>query len=113
MKLLPRLLLVAGILAIGFKFVRVVPRDVTLVYAVGAAGPRDLEVEIDHGGEAVRRAELHLRPGESQVAHRVRLTDGEYRLHIALRDEAGKAPRTVDRPLTVSEDGTVVLPLKD
>jgi len=42
------------------------------------------------------------------VIHRVRLTDGDYVLHFTL--SGAGAPRLLDRPITVTESGTIVLP---
>jgi hypothetical protein len=90
---------------------RAAPRDVTLVYAMGGAGGRALEVAIEKGGEAILRAEFHLAEGApAQVSHRVRLTDGEYVLHLTLMVDG--APRRVERSISVSESGTIVIPIE-
>ncbi|HET9596054.1 MAG TPA: hypothetical protein VFP65_10755 [Anaeromyxobacteraceae bacterium] len=102
-----RLFLLLGAIAIGFWLFRSAPRDVTLVYA-GAAPATALEVTIARRGDVVRHAELRFASGApAQVEHRVRLPEGEYTLHLRL--SGGGAPREVERPLTVAEDGPVVL----
>jgi hypothetical protein len=103
-----RLLFFAGAVGIGLFFVRASPRDVTLVYEVRGSGERSLEVEIEKEGVAVRRAEFRV-PGDgpAQLSHRVRLTDGTYLLHLAVTGAAGT--RRLDRSITVSESGTIVL----
>jgi hypothetical protein len=107
---LARLVFLAGAAAIGLFLFRATPRDVTLVYALGDAGARELEVEIAKAGETVRRAEFRLDPAVSaQVSHRVRLPDGEYVVHLTLASEGGA--RQLDRPITVSESGTIVVPV--
>ena len=110
MKGAARALLLAGGLAIGLFLFRAAPRDVTLVYGLSPRPvARALEVEIARGGEALRRAELRVAAGERQASHRVRLTDGDYRLRVAVRDGG---VREVERAITVSESGPIVLPLE-
>ncbi|HUK67008.1 MAG TPA: hypothetical protein VLV17_09295 [Anaeromyxobacteraceae bacterium] len=112
MKALARLVFLAGALAIGLFLFRAAPRDVTLVYALKSPGIRSLEVEIDKGGTPVRRAEFRLATSDSrEIAHRVRLTDGDYLLHFTLR---GDGPdRRLERSVSITEAGTVVLPVGD
>ncbi len=110
MKALARLLFIAGAVAIGLFLLRAAPRDVTLVYAVDGSGARALGVDIEKAGETVRRAEFRLAGGAAaQVSHRVRLTDGQYVLHLTL--SIGGAARRMDRSITVSESGTIVIPI--
>jgi hypothetical protein len=110
MKRAARLLFLAGAVAIGLFLVRAAPRDVTLVYEVRSAEARALEVDIEKAGVAVRRAEFRVPSGPSaQVSHRVRLTDGEYLLRLTVT--AGGAAQRLDRPITVSESGTIVIPV--
>ena len=106
MKALLRVVLVLGAALVGFLLFRAAPREVTLVYGLppGAAAA-SLEVEIRRGGEVVRRAEIRVPGGAREVRHPVRLPDGEYR--VAVRAGAAVFERTV----TVSEAGTIVLPL--
>jgi len=107
-RLLARLVLVAGAAAVGLLLFGASPRRLTLVYALPDPPPRELEVEVRRGGQAVRRAEL--RPGGArQVTHPLRLPDGEYQLVFQLH---GPGPaRRLERGLSVSEDATVVLTL--
>ena len=108
---LVRLLFLAGAVGIGLFLLRAAPRDVTLLYAVGGSRGRALEVDIEKGGESIRRAEFRLADGTpAQVSHRLRLTDGEYVLRLTLM--VGGASRRVDRPITVSESGTIVIPIE-
>jgi hypothetical protein len=110
MKAAARILFLAGAVAIGLFLFRAAPRDVTLVYGVGDAPARALEVEIRRGGETVRRAEFRFAAGAPRaVSHRVRLTDGDYQVRCTLSGEG--APRTVERPIAVTESGTIVIPL--
>ena len=109
MKGVARVVLLVGAVAIGLLFWRSSPRDVLLVYAVDAAGARTLEVEVERGGETLRRAELRLEPGARQARHAVRLPDGRYVLHVTILGDA--PPRRIDRELTVTESGTIVVPL--
>jgi hypothetical protein len=105
-----RLLFLAGAVGIGFFLLRAVPRDVTLVYDVQGGGARALEVDIEKAGVVVRRAEFHLPDGApSQVSHRVRLTDGDYLLRLNVT--FGGVGRRLERPITVSESGTIVVPV--
>ncbi len=111
MKGVVKLLFLAGAAGIGLFLLRSAPRDVTLVYAVGGSGGQALEVDIDKGGEAIRRAEFHLADGApSQVSHQVRLTDGEYVLHLTLKVDG--ASRRMERSISVSESGTIVIPIE-
>jgi hypothetical protein len=110
MKALARLVFVAGAVGIGIFFFRAAPRDVTLVYGLAGSGARQLEVAIEKQGESVRRAEFRLGPERpASVSHRVRLTDGEYRIRVLVTTDA--APRLVERSIQVTESGTIVIPL--
>ena len=105
-----RLLFLLGAVAIGVFLVRAAPRDVTLVYEVQGQGPRILEVDVEKAGAEVRRAEFRLAAGAPpQVSHRVRLTDGDYLLRLAVT--TGGTTRRLERPIAVSESGTIVVPL--
>jgi hypothetical protein len=110
MKSLARLVFLAGAVAIGIVFFRAAPRDVTLVYGLDGGGARQIEVAIEKQGETVRRAEFRFGAGgPANVSHRVRLTDGEYRVRVTVVSET--ASRVVDRSIHVSESGTIVIPL--
>jgi hypothetical protein len=102
-----RLVFLAGAVAIGLFLFRAAPRDVTLVYALGDTGAREVDVDIRKAGETVRRAEF--RSVGREVPHRVRLTDGAYLVHLRIAGDG--AAREVDRDITVSESGTIVLPV--
>jgi hypothetical protein len=104
---LARLLFLAGAVAIGLFLVRAAPRDVTLVYALGDAVAREVEVDIVKAGETVRHAEFRAPP--AQVRHEVRLTDGDYLVRVTLAGDG--TSRRVERSITVSESGTIVLPI--
>jgi hypothetical protein len=105
-----RLVFLAGALAIGLYLFRASPRDVTLVYDFGRAQARSLQVEIARRGRTVRNAEFHFPSGApGQVVHRLRLPDGEYSLRLTWRSDGG--PRTAERPLSIQESGTVVVPV--
>jgi hypothetical protein len=76
---------------------------------LGDPPPQLLEVVVRRGGEALRRAEF--RPaGARQVSHRVQLPDGEYLLELRLTGPGGA--RSLERPFSVSESGTVVVPVE-
>ena len=108
MKQAARLLFLAGAVAIGLFLVRAAPRDVTLVYDVSGSGSRALEVDIEKAGVAVRRAEFRVADGaRAQVSHRVRLTDGDYLLRITVT--SGGVSRRLEKPITVTESGTIVV----
>ena len=110
MRAAARLLAVVGALAVGLLLFRAAPRDVTLVYDVaGAPGASGLEVVIRRGGEVVRRADLAVPAGRGQVRHAVRLADGDYLVDYRMRTAAGTV--VGQRSVTVSESGTVILPL--
>lgn len=108
MKLALRLLLLGGAAAIGLLLFRSQPRDLVLVYDLGAPVPEEVEVLVWRGDEVLRRAVL-LPRGARQVRHPLRLPDGEYLLRFRLTGAGGA--RAVERPLAVEEDGTVVLPV--
>lgn len=108
MKAAARLLLLAGAVAVGLFLFRANPREVTLVYGLPGGGARTVEVEILHGGEVLRRAELRVGP-DGQARHTVRLPDGAYLLRLRIAGDG--PPRQVERPLAVSESGPVVIPL--
>jgi hypothetical protein len=113
MKQVWRLLFLAGAVGIGLLFFRTSPRDVTLVYSLAGQPPvRALEVEITRGSEAIRRAEFSFPGGPpKQVEHKVKLTDGAYRLHFRITAQAGGPAVALERDVNVSESGTIVLPL--
>ncbi len=106
MKALSRVLLVLGAVGIGALLFRAAPREVTLVYGLppGLSTPA-LVVEIRRGDEVLRRAEIRVPAGAREVHHPVRLPDGDYLVVV----RAGTA--TFERPVTISESGTIVLPL--
>jgi hypothetical protein len=109
-----RLLLVVGVAAIGIFFVRSLPRDVTLVYALDAPPTvRAIEVEVRRGSDVLRHAEYRFPGGApAQVSQPVRLPDGAYDLSVRVSRE-GATPRRVILPLTVSESGPVVFAVHD
>lgn len=105
-----RLFFLAGAVAVALFLVRAAPRDVTLVYEVAGSGARALEVDIEKAGVAVRRAEFRVPDGApAQVSHLVRLPDGDYLLRITVT--SGGAARRLERPITVTESGTIVVPV--
>ena len=111
MKGAARLVLLAGAVAVGLLLWRSSPRDVVLVYAVEDATARTLEVEVARGAEVLRRSEFRLAAGgPRQVRHEVRLPDGEYVLHLTVRGGDGAA-RRLDRTITVTESGSIVVPI--
>jgi hypothetical protein len=103
-----RLLFIGGAVAVALVFFRASPRDVTLVYALGDAGAREVEIDIRKAGETVRHAEFRA-PQAAQLRHDVRLTDGEYEVRVRVAGDG--PPRLVDRTITVTESGTIVLPV--
>lgn len=104
-----RLLILAGALGVGALLFRAAPREVELVYDLSRTpGATALEVELRRDGQLVRRAELRV-TGQTQVHHVVRLPDGEYVLDFRVAAPAGAV--SGERPLSVREAGTVVLPL--
>ncbi len=109
MRPLARLVAVVGAVLVGWLLWQHAPRDVTLVYAVGAPDATALEVDLRRGAELVRHAEFTLHGG-GEVRHAVRLPDGEYGLVYRIRTPEGT--RTGERSVDVSSDaGTIVLPL--
>lgn len=109
MRALGRLLLLAGALGVGALLFRAAPRQLDLVYDLGRTpGATSLEVEIRHGDELVRHAELRV-GGAAQVHHPVRLPDGDYVLDFRVATPGGVVRG--ERALEVREAGTIVLPL--
>ena len=107
-----RLLLVASAVGGALWLLRASPRDLTLVYTFDGVPATLLEVEVLRGGTPLRRAEFRLPGGGRPVRHELRLPDGEYLLRARLFGDAAPA-RVRERPLSVAESGTVVLPLGD
>jgi hypothetical protein len=102
-----RLFFLLAAVAVGFFLFRASPRQVTLVYT-GAGPATAVEVSIARGADVIRRAELRFPGGApAQIEHRVRLPEGEYTLRLRLT--GGGAARVVERPLSVAEDGPIVL----
>jgi hypothetical protein len=104
-----RLVMLAGAVALGVFLFRANPREVTVVYGLAGSGARAVEVEIARGGEVIRRAELRVGP-DGQASHRVRLPDGEYVVRVRGLDGGPPQP-VVERTFTVSESGTIVIPM--
>ncbi len=110
MKALARVLFLAGAVAIGLFLFRAAPRDVTLVYGLRGTHARSLEVDVERGGETIRRAEFWFSSGTpASVRHHLRLTDGQYELHLVVGGESG--PRSLERSIDITESGTIVIPL--
>lgn len=106
MKALARLVLLLGAAGVGVLFLRAAPREVTLVYGLPEGqAPARIEVDIRRGVEIVRHAEIEVPGGAREVRHPVRLPDGDYR--VVVRSGSALFERTV----TVTEAGTIVLPL--
>jgi hypothetical protein len=104
-----RLVAVVGAVLVGWFLYTRAPRDVVLVYAVGAPDATALEVDLRRGADLVRHAEFTLH-GRGEVRHTVRLPDGEYGLVYRVRTP-GRV-QTGERSVEVSSDtGTVVVPL--
>ncbi len=113
MKQLARIVFLAGAVAVGLFLWRSAPRDVTLVYSVEDADARALEVDVARGDEVLRRSEFRLPAAAGaprQVRHELRLPDGQYVLRLVVRGEGG-AGRRLERSITVTEDGTIVVPV--
>jgi len=105
-KALARVALILGAVGVGALLFGAAPREVTLVYGLPpGAEVSSLSVEIRRGDEVLRRAEIHVPGGAREVNHPVRLPDGEYR--VVVRADAA----AFERDVTVSEAGTIVLPL--
>jgi hypothetical protein len=105
-----RVVLVLGAAALGLFLWRASPRDVLLLYDVaGVPGATAIEVEIRRGEALSRRAVLRIPAGEARAGHPVRLTAGAYSMRI--RVESPDGPAHFERPLEVTEDGAVVVPL--
>jgi len=113
MKVLARLLFLAGAVAIGLFLFHAVPRDVTLVYGLtglSGTGARALEVDVERAGETIRHAEFRFESGvPPSVTHHLRLTDGDYVVRTTL--VTGGGARRADQPIHVGESGTIVIPL--
>ncbi|MFT3916061.1 MAG: hypothetical protein QM704_18815 [Anaeromyxobacteraceae bacterium] len=110
MKPLARLVAVLGAVGVGVFLFRSAPRDVVLVYGLPPSpAPAVLEVELVRGGEPVRHAELAAPTAGGEVRHAVKLSDGTYVLRWRLGQ--GASARAGERPLEVTEDGTIVVPL--
>lgn len=110
MRRLGRLVVLAAALGTGWLLFGTGPRDVVLVYDLGAAPEATgLEVELRRGGEVVRRAEFRVPRDGAAIRHPVKLPDGDYALGWRVR---GPGPeRAGERTLVVSEAGTIVLAL--
>lgn len=110
MRLLARVVAIAGAAAVAWLLLGHGPRDVVLVYDVSAVpGARALDVEVVHGGEILRRAEFRLEEGGGRVTHALKLPDGDYVLRG--RIEAPGRATPFERAVEVHEAGTIVLTL--
>jgi hypothetical protein len=113
-----RLLFLAGAVAIGLFLVRAAPRELTLVYGLEGQPARALTVDIRRGAETLRHAEFRFTAGAPpSVSHQVRLPDGDYVLDLTLYPRsppgggAAGGERRVERPISVTASGTIVIPL--
>jgi len=106
-----RLALLLGAIGIGLLLFRAAPRELDLVYDLARTPDATaLEVTIRRDdGKLVRRAELKVPAGARTVHHAVRLPDGAYVLSCRVDTPRGAVES--ERPLEVTEAGTVVLPL--
>jgi len=109
-----RLLLLLGFGALGLFVLREVPRSVTFVYAIDdAPAVRKVEIEVRRGTSVIRQAEFRFPAGApAQVQHEVKLPDGDYGVAVRVWGSTGP-PRLTLRPVTVSESGSIVLPIGD
>jgi len=107
-KVAARFVFLAAAVGAGLLLFRAGPREVTLVYGVADGRVRAVEVVIVRGDEVLRRAELRV-AGEGPPSHRVRLPDGDYLLRVDLFGDG--PPRHVEKSITVTESGTLVIPL--
>jgi hypothetical protein len=109
-KLLARVVGIAGAVAVAWMLLGGGPRDVVVVYDVSAVPDASaLEVDVVRGGEVLRRAEFRLAGREGRVSQALRLPDGAYVLRGRIDRPGGATPW--ERPLEVHEGGTVVLAL--
>ena len=108
MRRLARLVAVVGAVAVGWLLLGRGPKDVVLVYDVGARDATALEVALRRGGDVVRRAEFRT-DRSGPIRHALRLPEGDYVLAWRVATPAG--PREGERPLEVRESGTIVLPI--
>lgn len=105
-----RLVFLAGAVGIGLFLFRAAPHDVTLVYGLDGAPVTSLDVDVARGEETLRHAEFRFAAGAPPaITHRVRLTDGDYVVRVTV--VSGAAARKVERPIHVTESGTIVIPL--
>jgi hypothetical protein len=96
-------------LGAGFLLFGARGKEVVLVYDLSAAPEATgLEVEIRREATLVRRAAFRVAGGE-QVRHVVKLREGEYALAWRLTGPEGGGAG--ERPLSIEEEGTIVLPL--
>ncbi len=110
LKLLARLVGVAGAVAVGWTLLGRGPKDVVLVYDLASVpGARSLEVEVLRDGDVLRRAAFRLARGEGRVTHALQLPEGGYVLRG--RFEAPAGATRWERPLEIHESGTIVLPV--
>jgi len=109
-KVLARVVGLAGAAAVAWMLLGGGPRDVTVVYDLAAVpDARTLEVEVVRGGEVLRHSEFRLAGREGRVTHALKLPEGEYVLRGRIEGPGGATP--FERPLEVREAGTVVLPV--
>jgi hypothetical protein len=104
-----RLLVLLGVVGLGWFVFQSGRRDVVLVYDVSAVpDATSLEVDVRSEGHVLRHARIVVHRGE-QIRHEMKLRDGPY--VVAWRLERPGAPLTGERTLDVREDGQIVLPL--
>ena len=109
MRRILRLLVILGVVGLGWLVFESGRRDVVLVYDVAAVpDATSLEVDVRSDARVLRHARIVVHRGEL-IRHPMKLRDGTYVL--AWRLERPGAPLTGERTLEVREDGQIVLPL--
>jgi hypothetical protein len=103
-----RLVLLAGGVAIALLWFRGAPKDVVLVYGLGEAPAESVDVEIARGPEVVRRA--WLKASDANPRHEVKLPAGDYVVRVRIA-APGRPEVRAERPISVRESETIVLPL--
>lgn len=120
-KRLPAYVLVVGMVALVLHYYQRQPSDVAVTYAYGraAAGLSGATMVYQQGTKVFARVRFSYRSraATGHQAHRVRLPDGDYDVHVELRYRAAadQTKRTVRlrRPLLVRGSGAVTVFLSD
>jgi hypothetical protein len=112
-----RILVAAGVALLGWQLVPHVPREQTVIFALGSGAGRVARLEVlwqaegrDHEGRLVLNFPA---PAPDRVVRQFRLADGDYEFRVSARLRTEKGERTEATRRVTLEGNTVTLRLEE